>query len=469
MRLPAPPVVNSSLRVDRNVRRNSWVVEVTTAGVMCRAGSSVEVRENWLAEGAWAGPFTKEGFLSSRFVCGSGAVIENDGVKLIAPSHSVEPIYCLVERGRVTASNSLHLIVALRPEVPPSLTELRERARTIGRGRAAYDRILYRRPHSQMMRFASGKVLVDRNDLSVHELVPMATATPAFDDYSGYRALLLTTLHDLLLNARDQSRGSPYTRFVTTVSSGYDSAACASLARELGCEEAVTIRTGRGGVTDSGKGVADALGLTCHEYDRFGCGLEVRADGQSNFTLDAKFLNDEHRDFLASVNSPEDLFFSPFEPHFGGAIVLTGFHGDKAWDIGCPSGPMVVRGDASGSGLDEFRKRVGFINVPVPFIGVQNSRQLARISGSAEMKPFRVKGVYDRPIPRRIAEEAGVPREAFGARKLAGSVLISNGKSLREEAFNALVDEYRRALAETAPRILAAWHQLVRAEQVAGI
>lgn len=116
---------------------------------------------------------------------------------------------------------------------------------------------------------------------------------------------------------------------------------------------------------------------------------------------------------------------------------------------------MVVRGDASGSGLDEFRKRVGFVNAPVPFIGVQNSRQLARISGSVEMKQFRVKGLYDRPIPRRIAEEAGVPREIFGTRKLAGSVLISNGKTLREEAFHTLVDEYRDALAETAPRAFA--------------
>lgn len=437
------------------MRKNSWVLEVTGDGVTLRSGTSVEVRGNWFAEGAWAGQFTKDGLLSSRFVCGSGAVVGKDAVTLVAPSHSVEPIYCLVEKGRVTASNSLHLIVALRPEMPPSLPELRDRARTIGRGRAAYERILYRRPHSQMMRFSSGKVLIDRSDLSVHELIPMATATPAFEDFSSYRDFLLATLHSLLLNARDEDRASPYTQLITTVSSGYDSAACAGLARALGCEEAITIRNGRGGVTDSGRGVADALGLICHEYDRVGCGLETRVDEQSNFTLDANLLGDEHRDFLASVNTAEDLFFSAFEPHLGGAVVLTGFHGDKAWDIGCPSGPMVVRGDASGSGLDEFRKRVGFVNAPVPFIGVQNSRQLARISGSVEMKQFRVKGLYDRPIPRRIAEEAGVPREIFGTRKLAGSVLISNGKTLREEAFHTLVDEYRDALAETAPRAFA--------------
>jgi hypothetical protein len=36
------------------------------------------------------------------------------------------------------------------------------------------------------------------------------------------------------------------------------------------------------------------------------------------------------------------------------------------------------------------------------------------------MRPWSVGGDYDRPIPRRIAEEAGVPRQWFGRVKLAG-------------------------------------------------
>ena len=37
------------------------------------------------------------------------------------------------------------------------------------------------------------------------------------------------------------------------------------------------------------------------------------------------------------------------------------------------------------------------------------------------MRPWSVGGGYDRPIPRRIAEEAGVPRQHFGQRKMGGT------------------------------------------------
>ena len=35
------------------------------------------------------------------------------------------------------------------------------------------------------------------------------------------------------------------------------------------------------------------------------------------------------------------------------------------------------------------------------------------------MRPWSIGGAYDRPIPRRIAEEAGVPRDLFGQNKMA--------------------------------------------------
>jgi len=38
---------------------------------------------------------------------------------------------------------------------------------------------------------------------------------------------------------------------------------------------------------------------------------------------------------------------------------------------------------------------------------------------SEEMQPWSIGGDYDKPFPRRIAEEMGVPRELFGQRKMA--------------------------------------------------
>lgn len=46
-------------------------------------------------------------------------------------------------------------------------------------------------------------------------------------------------------------------------------------------------------------------------------------------------------------------------------------------------------------------------------------KSIARISLSDEMSPWRLGTTYDRPIPRRIVEEAGVEREAFGQHKKA--------------------------------------------------
>src|SRR5207253_11413145 len=69
--------------------------------------------------------------------------------------------------------------------------------------------------------------------------------------------------------------------------------------------------------------------------------------------------------------------------------------------------------------------------VPVPFIAVRHHDAVHLISNCDEMAAFRVVGAYDRPIPRRVLEEKGVPREWFGVRKNAVSVLaFRNAKAL---------------------------------------
>lgn len=50
-------------------------------------------------------------------------------------------------------------------------------------------------------------------------------------------------------------------------------------------------------------------------------------------------------------------------------------------------------------------------------IGLDRWSEVNAISNSEEMKQWSVGGDYDRPIPRRIIEEKGVKREAFGNKK----------------------------------------------------
>ena len=119
----------------------------------------------------------------------------------------------------------------------------------------------------------------------------------------------------------------------------------------------------------------------------------------------------------------EDFVFLGFGPHCGRKILLTGFHGDVVWDRHAPKpAENLKRKDVSGSNLTELRLRHGFVQVPVPFIGATRHDVQLKIANSEEMRPYQVRGHYDRPIPRRIAEEQGVRRGTFADTKKAGSI-----------------------------------------------
>src|SRR5690349_7377840 len=70
--------------------------------------------------------------------------------------------------------------------------------------------------------------------------------------------------------------------------------------------------------------------------------------------------------------------------------------------------------------MEEFRLRVGFLHLPVPYLGCVRHEDIHRISNSAEMKDWNTAdGKYDKPIPCRLLQEAGVPRRLFGQQKKA--------------------------------------------------
>jgi hypothetical protein len=130
--------------------------------------------------------------------------------------------------------------------------------------------------------------------------------------------------------------------------------------------------------------------------------------------------------FLAASTAEPELIFHAMartiERECRGAVLFTGYHGDKIWDVhthGKYLSDEIRRGDVSGLNLSEIRLKSGFINVPVPFLFARSIASLHRIALSTEMGPWRLDNSYDRPIPRRIAEEGGIPRDAFGFRKHA--------------------------------------------------
>jgi hypothetical protein len=202
---------------------------------------------------------------------------------------------------------------------------------------------------------------------------------------------------------------------------------------------ALSLRSARGGGTDTGRPIAGALGLTCVERERA-----------------AAAQNGSELEWLTSGTGGGDYPLAAFEPELGDAVLLTGFHGDKVWERAVPPSSVLKRGDPSGASIADFRLRVGFLHVPVPFIGACRHSEIHTISNSAEMRPFSVGGDYDRPICRRILEEAGIPRELVGQRKQAIATHFSRNMRLispetraafeRDLRDKGVLDEVRRDL-----------------------
>jgi hypothetical protein len=94
------------------------------------------------------------------------------------------------------------------------------------------------------------------------------------------------------------------------------------------------------------------------------------------------------------------------------SLLLTGTYG-SIWDTEkCFSNRVVLnselrRSDLSTHGMSEFRLVVGFIQVPFPYIGARRMQDILKITDSSEMNSWRLGNSYDRPIARRIAENAG--------------------------------------------------------------
>jgi hypothetical protein len=99
----------------------------------------------------------------------------------------------------------------------------------------------------------------------------------------------------------------------------------------------------------------------------------------------------------------------------------------------------------SGASLMEYRLVAGFLQCPVPMIGGRQIADLRRLGRAAELAPWSIGGDYDRPVARRIIEEAGVPRDAFGTQKRGLVMRRPNPKNFLPPE---LLEDYLRWLRE---------------------
>jgi hypothetical protein len=382
----------------------AWLAECTAGGVTFYHGEAVEAGPGFVFEGAWAGPFERRDLASAATVVGSGAARSDDAVVFAAPSHTLEGLYHHAGGGGCfTISNSLVFLLERLGATPAYDPHGGRRFASAVLGIEEHERRLISTDRGRVERLLHGNLLWRPDGRTA---VLGKPALGPYPDFQAYRDSLRRELAAIFSNAADPARRSRY-RPVSTCSSGYDSTACLVLARELGCDRAVTLTTARGGEDDSGAEIAALLGVELQSFERI-----------------ARTTPEQMAEFVATGMGGEDVIYSAFGSAVAGSVLLTGFHGDKIWSRDAKPNAVLARGDISGSSMGEFRLRTGFVHLPVPFIGALRHADIAAIGKSPEMAPWGVGGSYDRPIPRRIAEEAGVPRSKFGMTKKAASMLL---------------------------------------------
>ena len=385
---------------------SSWLAQVQEDQIDGFCGTNVELFESGLVEGCWSGTFNEYGFKEATEFFGSGVVIENEALIFVSPTHTLEALYVLNGHERIIVSNSLAFLLQFSEVDLPMSKSYGRLFATLSQGIHKYKRTICKIGSDKLLRVSYTNLTWHRGALSFSD----KSLPPRFKSFEAYRDYLLKALRKTFENGLSDQRMHKWSP-ITSCSSGYDSPACASLAASLGCKEAVGLKTSDRGTEDSGRGVAKALNIQFHEYARRG-----RAD-DPNFS---------EAEFIATGMGGEDYPFHIIEDRLRHKIFLTGYHGDKVWDLNVLPNASIERGDISGSSMTEWRLRIGFILVPVPFIGVIRHEDIHDISLSDNLKDYRIGGSYDRPVPRKIVEDMGVARKAFGQSKKAVSVRFFN-------------------------------------------
>ena len=379
----------------------AWILRAQAPVAEVSYGRAVRATDAGVFEGTWVGVPGDLGPLTSTTTFGSGVLVEGEVLNIVPPGHMLEGVYLCRRAHDLIASNSLvGLLAAADLELDPVVWYPRLFNQSVD---GVMHPIIPTTTDPIAAHFHDNLRLDPRGLLTI---VPKPRE-PVFASFADYRRRLSDALASAVGNA-------PSFEPVVTVSSGYDGAAVAVLAAELDCRQAVTISEGKRAprsrtLNDSGEDVGRLLGMDVGVYERLSY---MRRDDLPE------------AEFLASGVSGEEVVMTGMASDLAGKMLVSAFFGDGMWWMNRPPRPTLWRSDQSGSSLAEWRLRVGFVHVPLPCFGAEQSRVTQQISRSEEMRPWVTGRAYDKPIPRRILEEAGVPRGSFGEVKRAVSATI---------------------------------------------
>ena len=391
----------------------AWIAQIYLGGVTVTCGLQVETDNDFFIEGAWAGDFGNHDFDKAEWLCGTGGIIRNNQIVFATPTGMQAGIFMSKhEDGKVVISNSLPLIMAseglrLNPKYPEyeklfnynilqGINKYEPNIPVITKtGKSCKADTL------QMILFRN---VVISEDGAVH--IEMKPEYKGFDSFDEYYTRLVNAMQALADNAADEHRGFRY-GVTSLISSGYDCACCSAIARKVGANKVMTFSAKGKYLEDSGIPAARRLGYTdIIEGDAYS--FMQRSDMPETIGI-------------SCGNMGGEASWAVFEDEYKGNLVFSGENGDFLW--GKNKGFQTINDEyhivwkTAEFGLCESHLHNGSIPVPMTNFGFLHWPDLYRISNSEEMKAWSVGGDYDRPIPRRILEEAGLPRESFGMKK----------------------------------------------------
>ncbi|GMU63599.1 MAG: hypothetical protein AMXMBFR34_53620 [Myxococcaceae bacterium] len=423
-----------------------WYAEIdlSRGEVRAEVGPWVEVDAardpRWLVAGVWDGDFPAGDFHRAEHLFGSGLRLEKDGLYVVPASTTDERVMCTRDSSRWYVSNSLVVLLGrLGARVDPT-QDHRAWGDSVGLGIFHYQRQL---PLVSALTPVAWQLVYETLRLTAEGPSFHYRSRPhAFRDFHDYTGQVMGALRATWSNATHPARRHP-ARAASTISRGYDSATATAFATELvPALEAWTASTSNTRVPgvvqrvlgaeltdDDGATIARTLGATPRHLD-----------------LDYKAIPLELEASLWASNqlSPELVFWSLFEDaerHPLPTVLFTGNYGDAIWDCRVRQQQVdgyVSRGAPSGPSLIEARLRSGVVELPVPYVFARSVKAVHAISMSQEMAPWRLGNDYDRPIPRRLLENRGVPRDAFGSSKraVAQDYESPRGQALRRLFFD---------------------------------
>lgn len=422
--------------------RQAWLTRYRNGAADAVVGEAVSLFDRGFFEGGWASTPGPEALRPSGIHLGSGAVWDAGKLTLISPSHTLESIWTAETDGATWAANSLALLVAaVRPQ-DLHIGRARPAMRSINKGLARYDREIHREPGLRICRFANAFVVLEGNDPPAER---QQTQDAPFDSYETYV--------DFLTRAVREATESFGEGMSVYLSRGYDSPAAAAIGKRVGPVEAICIDRTASGSADDGLAIADALRIPSLLTRRRQRTTRVMAGQDWQLALEV-ISADDYEDvfeFFGGADIHEECMRAPDEA-VANRAVLTGWYGDSMWGRGGEPWKDLERPHTSsgGTGLCEFRLRTGFMHIPVPALAFNHAGILRAISESDAMRPWRLGTDYDRPIPRRIVEESGVPRNAFGMEKLYTATKAANLHAVAPDLFAMQLDRYTPALEDWA-------------------